>query len=122
VLELQSQADIALFSVGAVSGGVPSHVYAAGYLEPEDVALLDGEGVVGDVCTVFLRADGTYRDISINARATGPTPHQLQRIPRRLCAVAGDNKVAPLRAALAAGVVTDLVLDEVTAARLDEGA
>ncbi|MDQ4024741.1 MAG: helix-turn-helix domain-containing protein [Actinomycetota bacterium] len=122
VLDVQAQADIALFSVGAVSGGVPSHVYAAGYLEPEDVALLDAEGVVGDVCTVFLRADGTYRDISINARASGPTPHQLRRIPRRLCAVAGDNKVAPLRAALAAGVVTDLVLDERTAALLLDGA
>ncbi len=122
VLDVQAQADIALFSVGAVSGGVPSHVYAAGYLDPEDVALLDAAGVVGDVCTVFLRADGTYRDIPINARASGPTPHQLRRIPRRLCAVAGDNKVAPLRAALAAGVVTDLVLDELTAVRLVEGA
>jgi deoxyribonucleoside regulator len=121
VIDMQTRADIALFSVGAVSGGVPSHVYAAGYLEREDVAVLDAEGVVGDVCTVFLRADGTYRDISINARATGPAPHQLRRIPRRLCAVAGDNKVAPLRAALAAGVVTDLVLDELTAARLAEG-
>ncbi|AEG43331.1 sugar-binding transcriptional regulator [Isoptericola variabilis] len=121
VLDVQAQADIALFSVGAVSGGVPSHVYAAGYLDPEDVAVLDAEGVVGDVCTVFLRADGTYRDIPINARASGPTPHQLRRIPRRLCAVAGDNKVAPLRAALAAGVVTDLVLDELTAVRLVDG-
>ena len=122
VLEVQARADMALFSVGAVSGGLPSHVYAAGYLEPEDVEVLDAEGVVGDVCTVFLRADGTYRDIPINARATGPTPHQLQRIPRRICAVAGDNKVPPLRAALAAGVVTDLVLDELTAVRLVETA
>lgn len=119
VLDVQSRIDIALFSVGAtVSGGLPSHVYAAGYLEPRDTELLRAEGVVGDVCTVFLRADGSYQDIPINARATGPTPRQLRRIPRRLCAVAGDNKVPALRAALAAGVVTDLVLDERTAARL----
>lgn len=121
VLDVQSRADIALFSVGALTGGVPSHVYAAGYLEPDDVGVLDAEGVVGDVCTVFLRADGTYRDISLNARATGPSPAELRRIPRRLCAVAGDNKTAPLRAALAAGVVTDLVVDEVTAARFVAG-
>lgn len=121
VLDTQRRADLALFSVGAVSGGVPSHVYSAGYLDPEDIAVLELEGVVGDVCTVFLRADGTYRDIALNERASGPSPTELRRIPRRVCAVAGDNKVAPLRSALRAGVVTDLVVDEVTATALMQG-
>ncbi|BDZ41332.1 transcriptional regulator [Paraoerskovia sediminicola] len=118
VLDVQRAADIAVFSVGAISGVVPSHVYSAGYLEPEDLRVLDAEGVVGDVCTVFLRADGTYSDIALNDRATGPSPAELRRIPRRVCAVSGDNKVRPLRAALNAGAVTHLVIDEVTAARL----
>ncbi len=115
VLELQRRADIALFSVGAVAGAVPSHVYTAGYLEEEDFALLDREGVVGDVCTVFLREDGTYSDLVLNERATGPTPAQLQRIPRRLCVAAGDAKARAIRAALRAGVATHLVVDERTA-------
>lgn len=118
VLDVQRRADIALFGVGAVAGGLPSHVYSAGYLDADDTALLHEEGVVGDVCTVFLRADGSYQDIALNSRATGPTPAELRRIPRRVCAVAGDNKVIPLRAALAAGVVTDLVVDELTAEAL----
>lgn len=121
VLDAQRRADIALFGVGAVSGGLPSHVYSAGYLDAEDVALLHDEGVVGDVCTVFLRADGSWEDIALNARATGPTPAELRRLPRRVCAVAGDHKVGPLRAALAAGVVTDLVIDELTAEALMDG-
>lgn len=118
VLGVQRRADIALFSVGAVAGAVPSHVYSAGYLDDDDVRLLHEEGVVGDVCTVFLRADGSYQDISLNQRATGPTPAELQRIPRRVCVVSGDNKAVPLLAALHAGVVTDLVVDEVTATAL----
>lgn len=118
VLEVQRRADIVLFSIGAVAGEVPSHVYSAGYLEPEDIATLNSEGVVGDVCTVFLRADGTYQDLSLNERATGPTPAELKRVPRRVCAVAGDAKVVPLLAALRAGVITHLVLDEQTASRL----
>nr|WP_129336676.1 sugar-binding domain-containing protein [Cellulomonas endophytica] len=122
VLDMQRRADIALFSVGAVAGAVPSHVYAAGYLDEQDVATLHQEGVVGDVCTVFLRADGSWRDVRLNARATGPTPEELVRVPRRVCVVAGDNKVAPLLAALRAGVVTDLVIDELTATRLLEHA
>lgn len=118
VLAQQRRADIALFSVGALSGGLPSHVYTAGYLEASDVAVLDREGVVGDVCTVFLREDGTYKDVALNARATGPSPGELRRVPRRVCAVAGDNKVVPLRAALRARVVTHLIVDEVTATKL----
>ena len=120
VLEVQRRADIALFSIGTVAGEVPSHVYSAGYLEWEDITTLTKEGVVGDVCTVFLRADGTYEDLSLNERATGPTPAELRRINRRVCAVAGDAKVIPLLAALRAGVITHLVLDEQTATRLIE--
>jgi deoxyribonucleoside regulator len=118
VLDVQRRADIALFSIGAVAGEVPSHVYSAGYLEAEDIETLEAEGVVGDVCTVFLRADGTYEDLTLNERATGPTPAELRRVPRRVCAVAGDSKVVPLLAALRAGVITHLVVDEQTATRL----
>ena len=56
----------------------------------------------------------------MNARATGPTPAELRSIPRRICGVAGDNKVVPLLAALRAGVITDLVIDEQTATKLIE--
>ena len=120
VLEVQRRADMVLFSIGAIDGDVPSHVYSAGYLEAEDIETLEAEGVVGDVCTVFLRADGTFEDLPLNERATGPTPAELRRIPRRVCAVAGDAKVAPLRAALLAGVATHLILDERTAKALVE--
>ncbi|WP_448631148.1 sugar-binding transcriptional regulator [Cellulomonas soli] len=122
VLDMQRRADIAVFSVGAVAGAVPSHVYSAGYLDDDDVRLLHDEGVVGDVCTVFIRADGSWQDVPLNERATGPKPAELARIPRRLCVVAGDNKVVPLLAALRAGVVTDLVVDEVTATELLDAA
>lgn len=120
VLDMQRRADIALFSVGAIAGEVPSHVYSSGYLDQDDIELLETEGVVGDVSTVFLRADGTYDDLSLNQRATGPTPYELRRVPRRVCAVAGDTKVVPLMAALRAGVITHLVIDEQTATRLVE--
>ena len=54
----------------------------------------------------------------VNARATGPSPADLQRIPRRVCVAAGDGKIVPLLAALRAGTVTDLVVDELTATGL----
>jgi DNA-binding transcriptional regulator LsrR (DeoR family) len=121
VLSVQRRADIALFGVGALGGQFPSHVYSAGYLDDGDLAALYAAGVVGDVCTVFLRQDGSYQDIAINRRATGPTPAELASIPRRLCVVAGEAKLRPLVAAMRAGVVTDLIIDEPTARRLAPG-
>lgn len=118
VLEVQQKADIALFGIGSPTGDVPSQVYAGGYLDQRDQRVLVRESVVGDVCTVLLRADGSFADIELNKRATGPTPRALARIPRRVCVVAGDGKVQALLAALRAGVITDLVIDEVTAESL----
>lgn len=118
VLDLQRSADVLLFGVGSLVGDPPSHVYSAGYLDSDDVAALQRARVVGDVCTVFLREDGSYRDIELNARATGPSPEEIRQVPRRICVVAGENKVAALRGALRARVATDLVIDEPAAQAL----
>lgn len=118
VLETQRQCTLAVFGVGAFDAEVPSHVYTNNYLTGEDLASLRADAAVGDVCTVFLRADGSFRDIAMNRRCSGPDPAQLARIPRRLLVAAGKSKSLPLRAALRAGVATDVVVDEVTAASL----
>lgn len=115
VLEIQSKIDVAVFGVGGMDSPLQSHVYAASYLDDGDFAQLRAERVVGDVCTVMLREDGTYADVAINARATGLTPGQLRRLPRRICVVAGVAKAAPTLGALRARVATDLVIDEATA-------
>ncbi|QPL06685.1 MULTISPECIES: sugar-binding transcriptional regulator [Actinomyces] len=115
VLAVASRARIAVFGVGSLSSDLPSQVYSGGHLTRVDLAVVHREEVVGDVCTVLLRADGTWRDIDLNARATGPTPAQLARIPRRLCVVAGTGKARAALAALRARVATDLVVDDATA-------
>jgi DNA-binding transcriptional regulator LsrR (DeoR family) len=118
VLRFQQIADIAVFGVGAVAGAVPSRVYTDAYLTASDRVDLASHRVVGDVCTVFLRADGSWEGIPLNARTSGLPPPALRHIPRRICAVTGANKVRGLAAALAAGLVTDLVVDERTAQNL----
>ena len=120
VRDIGRNADVAVFGVGSFTSPLPSHVYAGGYLSPEEVTELRRDGVVGDVCTVLLRADGTYEDIEINTRATGPTPAELAKIPRRVCAVAGAAKAPALAAVLRSGAVTDLVVDDECAAALLE--
>jgi deoxyribonucleoside regulator len=112
VLDLHQRMDLVLFGVGSPEALVPSQVYSGGYLDPADREELVRQGVVGDVSTVFYRADGSWRDIGMNARAGAPDLDTLKRAPRRICVVAGRSKVASLRGALAAGLVTDLIVDE----------
>lgn len=115
VLDLQEHLDLAVFGVGSFSGPQLSHVYAGGYLSADELAELLRLGAVGDICTVALRADGSYADIPLNARATGPTPAVLSRVGRRVCVVAGRHRAAATLGALRSGAVTDLVIDEATA-------
>lgn len=106
--------DIALFGVGAVDPAMPSHVYAGGYLDEDEWGRAFRDGVVGDVCTVLLREDGST-DMELNARASGPYPEALRKIPRRIGVVASPGKARALIGALRAGVITDLVIDTKTA-------
>ena len=120
LLDLQSRLDVALFGVGSPFAEVPSHVYQGGYLERADYEALSRDGAVGDVATVFYRADGSTDGIGLNERATGPDFAVLRRAPRRICVVSGRAKLPSLRGALAAGLITDLIVDEGTARALVE--
>lgn len=114
VREATAACHIALFGVGAMDPTMPSHVYSGEFLDPDEWARASADGVVGDVCTVLLREDGSY-DMDLNARASGPSPELLKVIPRRIAVVAGPAKVPALLGALRAGVITDLVVDSTTA-------
>ena len=118
ILDLQSRMGMAIFGVGSVNAGHPSHVYAGGYLDEDDLATLAKSDVVGDVATVFFRSDGSSDGITLNERSTGPSLDQLRQVRRRICVVSGASKINGLRGALAAGLATDLILDEASARRL----
>jgi len=118
VLDIQRHMDVALFGVGSTFSEVPSHVYAGGYLDAADYASLDAADVVGDIATVFYRLDGSHDEIPLNARSTGPDPAVMHAVARRICVVSGASKITALRGALAAGMITDLVIDELAARTL----
>jgi deoxyribonucleoside regulator len=120
VLDLQKRMDIALFGLGATAAEVPSQVYTGGYLNDREIDSLRRDGVVGDVATVFYRADGTWRDIEVNQRSSGPGIDVIIGVPRRLCVVSGVRKLEALLGALRVGVITDLIIDEVSARALVE--
>jgi DNA-binding transcriptional regulator LsrR (DeoR family) len=113
VRELTEQADLALFSIGVPDAD--SYIYRAGYLERGDLAALQRQGAVGDIATVFFRADGSYLDLAMNQRSSGPDLSTLGARKASVCIVAGEKKAAAIRAALKGGFMNTLLVDEPTA-------
>lgn len=115
LLDLQQHSDIGLFSIGAPSAAVPSQIHSGGYLEPQDIESVTADGAVGDIATVFFRADGSYADIALNARTSGPDLALFSKMKHAICVVSGLGKVEGTRAALRGGFMNELIIDAPTA-------
>ncbi|HLV10863.1 MAG TPA: sugar-binding domain-containing protein [Trueperaceae bacterium] len=113
---LAAAADVAIFSIGVPDAD--SYVYKAGYVEQSELDALRADGVVGDIATVFFRADGSYRDIAMNGRSSGPDLAALASHDHAVCLVAGEKKLPGVVGALRGGFLGTLVIDEPTAEAL----
>lgn len=118
VLSIQERMDVALFGIGSPTSSIPSHVYRGGYMDAADRSDLSRQRVAGDVATVFFRSDGSEDGIELNRRSSGPSLDVLRRTPRRVCVVGDPSRLDGTRGALAAGLVTDLIVDEQLASKL----
>lgn len=117
ILEIQQRADTLLFSTGALVGDTSSYVYSAGYLTDPEVTALRAGGVIGDIATVFFKESGA-EDLAINRRASGPPLSIYRRAATSVCVASGSGKIPGLAAALRAGFITDLIVDELTASEI----
>lgn len=118
ILDIQATMDIALFGLGTINAEVPSQVYSAGYLNADDMESLKKYEIVGDVATVFYRADGTSNDIPLNRRSSGPSLEVIRSVPRRICVIAGVSRLPSLKGAMAGNLISDLIIDDGTARAL----
>lgn len=111
ILDLQARADVYLYSIGAVNAGIPSHVHIESYLNKADYQELKKAGVVGDIATIFFREDGSFHNISINQRSSGPDISMLKN-KQAICVISGQAKLKGLYAAIQGSLLTELILDE----------
>jgi deoxyribonucleoside regulator len=120
ILELQETVKVFVFGLGAPTAAVPSHVYTGDYFTRANFAEMQRERIVGDCATQFYRLDGSSDGLTFNDRSSGPSIEQIKRISRRFCIVASQSKLDSLRGALAAKLITELVVEESLARSLLE--
>ncbi len=115
-LHAQRGMDICIFGVGDPFATVSELSRGSGWLSPSDRSGLEESHVVGEVAAMFFRIDGSHDGIELNRRTSGPGIDILRIAPRRVCVVSESSRLRALRGALAAGLVTDLIIDDLAAA------
>jgi deoxyribonucleoside regulator len=104
--------DVALVGVGSM--GADSPLLGSGFLTDAEVRRLIHLGAVGDMCGRFIDADGAICDAELDARTLAVHLSDLVNGPDVVVAAFGRDKLAVIRAAARAGLLTVLVTDEAT--------
>ncbi len=109
---LLAQARCVLVGVGEIAWRAPLH--AAGFIDDQELALLMEAGAVGEIAGWSFDAAGQLVDSPVNARINGLAP-PADAATLTVGVGAGARKAAPLRAAIAGGLINGLLTDEATA-------
>ena len=116
-LQRGEKSDLVLFGVGSNRPRISSLV-RTGYLSEAQSRRLLQSGAVGTVCGLHIDARGRPFPCPWNERLVGIAAEALLRIPRRVGVAAGPDKADAVRAALAGGLISTLIVDEALARSL----
>jgi DNA-binding transcriptional regulator LsrR (DeoR family) len=118
VLAMAAELDIALLS--AVDLSEASKALEYGVISRETWRSLREAGAVGDICGYYLDPDGKPVTHPLTKRVIHPTMGSLLRVPMRVLAAGGPQKIPIMRAAIRARLADVLITDERAAAGLLE--
>jgi DNA-binding transcriptional regulator LsrR (DeoR family) len=110
------KADMALVSVGDISAASTS--FRFGYLTEADRKSLIADGAVGDLLFNYFDLHGKIVENKINDRVMSVPVAQLRKVPKRVIASGGVEKVAALRGAIKLLDCNVLITNESTAIEL----
>jgi deoxyribonucleoside regulator len=111
VLATGSEADVALVGIGALGHEAPSLIWR-GYLSRNDLARLQREGAVGNMCAQFFDGWGRPLDTDLNRRSISIGLAGLQRCKTVVAAAGGRAKGPAILGALRGGYVDVLISDD----------
>lgn len=115
VLELGSNANVAVFSVGTVRDN--ALFFRLGYADKKEKAFLKRHAV-GDICSRFFGKDGRISSDELNDRTVGIDLDCLCKKEYSILVAGGEGKVETIHAALLGNYANVLITDQFTAKRL----
>jgi DNA-binding transcriptional regulator LsrR (DeoR family) len=119
VFDLARRANVALVGIGSI-GSEGSSYYDLVPTPGSEAEPLPVDDVAGEFLAHLIRDDGSVADSALNSRLVALSPAELAACPNTIGVAAGFEKVRPIRAVLAGGLIGSLVIDEETAAAVLE--
>jgi deoxyribonucleoside regulator len=115
-LEVARRADTLVASVGTIG---PEHgQYRTGYLSDADLDYIQGQGVVGEVCSLYFARDGSHVPLEMNERSISIGAEDILRIPNRMGVASGPEKPLANIGAARSNLLNVLITDEDTARKM----
>jgi DNA-binding transcriptional regulator LsrR (DeoR family) len=111
VLQRAATADVALVGIGATGRGSSGALFNRTYLNAAELAEIDEQGAVGDICGRLFDVDGRPCALSAMERVIGLELDAIRRLPLVIGIATGREKHRAIRAALQGGLVSALVTD-----------
>lgn len=108
-LELAGKADVALYSIGALS--TRSVLVTTDCISADELVSLSEAGAIGDILGHFIDRSGRVVDFELDQRTIGLDLNSLAQVPRSIAVAVGEEKVEITRAALYSGLCTVLVTE-----------
>jgi DNA-binding transcriptional regulator LsrR (DeoR family) len=112
VFDLARRARVALVGIGSITTEGSSY---HDLMPASDRELLLNGDAGGEFLAHLIRDDGSVADSPLNSRLVALNPAELATCPNTIGVAVGPEKVRPIRAALAGGLIGSLVVDEETA-------
>ena len=113
VLRLAKEAEVSIFSIGALSKD--SILYEVEYLKDEDFQALEKNKAVGDIASRYFDINGNIALKELDDRVVGFGLEELREKEWTIAIAVGVNKVDAIIGALRAGFMNVLYTDEKTA-------
>jgi len=113
VLEEARSIDLAVVGIG--NPFTHSTMEEIGYLGQAEMESIRQAGVVGDINSCFVRADGSIATNTINERVIGVNVEDLRKVNKVVAVAHGTHKVDSIMATLKGGYVDVFITDERTA-------
>jgi deoxyribonucleoside regulator len=105
------EADVALLGIGNLDPATSGFV-KAGFVTPDELAALVGEGAIGDLAGQIFTIAGDLHLCEYNQRVIGVTFDELLHIPTTIAAAMGREKAKAILGGLRTGVINVLCTDD----------
>lgn len=115
MLALWKRCGTALFGVGSIESGT---LISDILVKPQELEVIKHKGGKGDILGHCFDEKGVFIETGLEERLVSIPVPLLLDIKERLAVAAGEEKACAIRGALRSGIITMLITEERTAARL----